>query len=972
MKRHVESSEDHHNGDAKSAELSAATLTQAPTTSSGISLRHTATSSAASSHQRDDAACKRISSTPVPFGSLSEAFGYLVFLIVFILTTSVLEESEQAFYFANRIKTAVVDQPFAIPVTLRSTSGAVLASASSGSGSSSSSSVQKSFRAIQDQTDVWAFLQGPFMDVIYGPEMDTGGDSSSTEPEATGMVLSYNRVLGGVRLRTLRVEPDSCPSLSQIPEYSSIVPYCYGSFASDIEQTRGYGPILNSDAITASICYAFAKSFFADKATTKTYSDLQICYSDCDRTCGDHFGVEKYRYVAACTQQCGIHCKCIYEQPAGFELCADPNPNGAGGAIPSAQYSYNWSSTKDTKALSSSGYTGTSYAGSGYVVDLVVDGSVAREALAKLRGDRYLDLATRALIVDVTVYNAYLQLFNIVQLVVEFPATGGSFVQFSDVVLHPFRYSSTDLGRIVLECLLVAYVAVRWKSMLQGMYRRGGVFAFLRGSVWNAITCLYLLVFTAVIAFRLYLIDQAYGTLSGHVASAIDSASLDAIPNFQSLARLCYAESVLSSVNAAFVWLKLLQYTQVSKRMCLLLRMLHRAAMDLFWFFVYFIVCICAFAQIGFLLFGLSVRQFRSLGVSTLTLLQSVAGDLDYDAMADAHHVLGPLFYIAFYLLLLLILLNVFLAILNDAYLQTISEQEEEDDDEDDRIEDEDGEEGDAQRRALDHGHDLDGDNAAMEAHLDRKVRREMEQLRKYPFSKGIVLAVRLLLIELKHTMHEFRTGRKLNLTKVDPFVSATASGADGNGRGRAAGSSRKWAMQVKKQLEKQLQKHETSRMSQELERKEAQMATLRSTIDREIAERLVVLVDSNRQKTQRMHDMEKMLGSIESLCQKLITETAYLREDSDDDASQSAPKSALSATAIAQTRNSGQRQQRPTTLGMRMSSPSSLSPAKRATVMLKPPSHAGQGQEGQRGRGGSSKRLIRKGSAEEIEEITL
>ncbi|GAB9474962.1 hypothetical protein Gpo141_00012072 [Globisporangium polare] len=996
MKRHADGKEDNDDGNDKNAELSAAAPVSAR---AAVAEDHgnalTASSTPTSTLQRDSR--KRITSSSVPFGSLSEAFGYVVFLILFIVATSVIEENEQAFYFANRIKSALVEQPFATAVTLRSTNGIVISSTTATG--ATTATVQKSFGVIQDQPDVWAFLQGPFADVIYGPEI-CSNTSNEDVPEAAGMPLSYNRVLGGVRLRTLRVKPDSCPLLSQIPEYSSIVPYCYSSFSTAMEQRDGYGPILNSGDITASTCFAFAKDFFADKATTKSYADLQICYSDCERTCGEYFGVEMFRYVAACDVQCGIHCKCIYEQPVGFtDLCPDPNPNGVGAALPIARYSFNWSSSKDTESLASNGYTGTTYSGSGYVVDLAVNGTLARSTLGKLREDRYLDLATRALVIDVTVYNAYLQLFNIVQLVVEFPATGGVFVQFSDVVLHPFRYSasnSSSLIRIVLECLLVAYVTFCWKTMLQGMYRSGGAGNYLRSSAWSVVTLLFLLVFAAVIGFRLYMIDQEYGTLSGRVANAIDSATLSTIPRFQSLARLCYAEGVLGSVNAALVWLKLLQYTQMSQRMCLLLRMLRRAAMDLFWFAVYFFVCLCGFAQIGYLLFGLSVRQFRSLGVAILSLLQAVAGDLDYGALSDAHRVLGPLFYIVFYLLLLFVLLNVFLAILNDAYLQTVTEQEEEEYQESEDVAGRFGinDQQDSQGRgALD-----DNGGEVAEELLSHHARREMAQLRKYPFSKGFSPAIRLLVADIKHRIYELRTGRKVSLTKVDPFVSGMSvqahSGVIGTTTG---GSSRKWTMQVKKQLDKQIQQHAQLRLSQELQNKDREMDVLRETIDKEISEKLVGLVESSRQKTQRMGDMEKVLGAIEQLCQKLITDTAYLRDESDNDESSArgrfsngsgGSRGSGGGDATKRRIQSPSQQQRrttTTTLGGVGSGSSALqSSTRRTTAMFKPQSLAtalrsaqGDGDEKGGSRsgsgGGSNKKLLTKrGSTEDIEEITL
>jgi hypothetical protein len=869
--------------DGKSAELSSAAPT-APRPSTPDVQTSAATADPTAQVQRDEK-IKRIARNPVPFGSLVEAVSYAVFLVLFILATTVVEENTQAFYFANRLKTALVDQSFTVPATTGTASTSTAASSFS-----DSASLPTSFTAIRDQAQMWAFLQGPFADVVYGAVDDSSDNTSTTSSGAGNVISSSNRLLGGVRLRALRVKAGSCPSLSQIPEYETVVPFCYGKFASSVEEKQGYGLILNSADIVASISYATARLFFTDLETsgvTKVYTHLQTCYSDCERICGERFGVDKFRYSSQCTAQCAVQCTCIYEEPAGIKLCTDPNPNGEGGAIPSAVHAYNWSSDAVTQAQTVRGYTDVSFPGSGYVVDLGLDGTLAREKLAKLKVDRYLDLPTRALVVDFTVYNAYLQLFNIVEIVVEFPASGGAFVQLSDAVLRLFRYSSASTERIVLEGFVVFYVVIQWWRMLKAMYRER-VKGFLTASPWNTLTALHLVVFAATIAVRLYTIDLAYGTMSGKASKVLTSATLEEIPNFQGLATVLYAESVIESINAALVWLKLLQYTTVSKRMSLLLRMLGRAARDLAWFFVCFLVCICAFAQIGLLLFGLDVRGFSSLGLAIVTLLQAVAGELDYAGMTDSHRVAGPVFYILYYLLLLLILVNVFLAILNDAYMQTITEQEEEDEELETAAND----------RVM--GWDESGDvvdaNADMSPSEERALqtaRREMEQLRKYPFSKGLSSAWRLLVADVKRVISELRHGNNgVNFTKVDPLITLPPK-TGGKWPLPTETASRKLTRHVKRQVASELLEAEDRlKVSRRVELQQSQIENLRHTVDEDVAGRLEALAESNRLKTKRMHDLERTLGSIEKLCQQLVSDTACLRVDSDEEGEKTRPSS--------------------------------------------------------------------------------
>jgi polycystin 1L2 len=83
------------------------------------------------------------------------------------------------------------------------------------------------------------------------------------------------------------------------------------------------------------------------------------------------------------------------------------------------------------------------------------------------------------------------------------------------------------------------------------------------------------------------------------------------------------------------------------------------------------------FAQMGYLAFSVDVDEFRTFGRTLLTLFRSLVGDLDYDTLYDANRVVGPIFYIAFYTLMLLVLVNVFIAILGDAH-QTIVQEDQE------------------------------------------------------------------------------------------------------------------------------------------------------------------------------------------------------------------------------------------------------------------------------------------------------
>merc|ERR1711991_815490 len=57
------------------------------------------------------------------------------------------------------------------------------------------------------------------------------------------------------------------------------------------------------------------------------------------------------------------------------------------------------------------------------------------------------------------------------------------------------------------------------------------------------------------------------------------------------------------------------------------------------------------------------------------TLLRAMLGDFDFESMQYSNRVFGPVYFIFFMVLVFFIMLSLFLAILNDAYLNVQEEQ---------------------------------------------------------------------------------------------------------------------------------------------------------------------------------------------------------------------------------------------------------------------------------------------------------
>jgi polycystin 2 len=101
---------------------------------------------------------------------------------------------------------------------------------------------------------------------------------------------------------------------------------------------------------------------------------------------------------------------------------------------------------------------------------------------------------------------------------------------------------------------------------------------------------------------------------------------------------------------------------------------LSRCAKDVAGFAVMFFIVFLAYAQIGFLVFGTQVYDFSSFQFSIYSLFRIILGDFDFEALETANYILGPIFFLTYVFFVFFVLLNMFIAIINDTYGEIKSE----------------------------------------------------------------------------------------------------------------------------------------------------------------------------------------------------------------------------------------------------------------------------------------------------------
>ncbi|XP_072051319.1 polycystin-2-like isoform X2 [Amphiura filiformis] len=369
-------------------------------------------------------------------------------------------------------------------------------------------------------------------------------------------------------------------------------------------------------------------------------------------------GVPRIRQVKVHNQSCTVHsdfednirqCYAPYSESA-----EDMDPFGK---MNGTAWTYN---TEDELDGSSHWGKMTTYGGGGFYVDLTDRRAASEAIVGDLRDNLWLDRGTRATFIDFSVYNANINLFCIVRLVVEYPATGGALPWWTFRTVKLLRYV-TAMDYFVMACegifvLFILYYTV--EEILEIKVHRLKYFK----SIWNCLDVLIILVSVVCMGFYLYRSMTVDAMIEDLLSRPDDYADFE---------YLGYWATVFNSVIAVAVflaWIKVFKYISFNKTMTQLSSTLSRCAKDVGGFTIMFLIIFLAYAQLGYLVFGTQIKDFSTIGDCIFTLFRIVLGDFDFHELEAANRVLGPAFFMTYVFVVFFVLLNMFLAIINDTY----------------------------------------------------------------------------------------------------------------------------------------------------------------------------------------------------------------------------------------------------------------------------------------------------------------
>ncbi|MBN3315646.1 PKD2 protein, partial [Atractosteus spatula] len=320
-----------------------------------------------------------------------------------------------------------------------------------------------------------------------------------------------------------------------------------------------------------------------------------------------------------------------------------------------------WIYTKEAD-LNGSSYWGliATYSGGGYYLDLSRTRAETAAQIRTLKGNLWLDRGSRAVFIDFSVYNANVNLFCIVRLVVEFPATGGAVTSWQLQTVKLNRYvSKVDYAIAACEiafCLFVLYYVVE-----EALEVRIHKLYYFR-SLWNCLDILIIALSVAAIVINIY----RTVTVNSLLKNLLEIQN--AYPNFQPLAYMQVQFNNMVAVIVFFSWIKLFKFINFNKTMSQLSSTMSRCAKDIIGFAIMFLIIFLAYAQLAYLVFGTQVNDFSTFQACIFTQFRIILGDFNFAEIEEANRILGPIYFTTFVFFIFFILLNMFLAIINDTY----------------------------------------------------------------------------------------------------------------------------------------------------------------------------------------------------------------------------------------------------------------------------------------------------------------
>ncbi|XP_043562658.1 polycystic kidney disease protein 1-like 2 [Chiloscyllium plagiosum] len=303
------------------------------------------------------------------------------------------------------------------------------------------------------------------------------------------------------------------------------------------------------------------------------------------------------------------------------------------------------------------------YRGGGFVAELGTENKTADRVINYLKENTWVDMYTRAIFVEFTVYNANVNLFCVVTLMLEMNAIGVFLGNMQMEIIRLYHYVdqnySSIIGAQVVFIIIVIYYMVKQGKLLK--QKRMKYFC----DKWNLINLAIIL--CSCSALGLYIKRAVLGNrvMNDYLKNQ------DRFVNFYGTA---ITDSSLGYVIAFLVSLatvKLWNLLRLNPKMHLITSSLQRAWSNLLGLLVILMVLLIAYSSVCYLVLGLYLSSYRTFSTAVITIIHLLLGAFNYNEVLQTYPFLGAIIISTCVIIMTFILINIFIS----ALLMSFSEE---------------------------------------------------------------------------------------------------------------------------------------------------------------------------------------------------------------------------------------------------------------------------------------------------------
>lgn len=302
------------------------------------------------------------------------------------------------------------------------------------------------------------------------------------------------------------------------------------------------------------------------------------------------------------------------------------------------------------------------YRGGGFVMDLEPDLQNSSRTLQYLYENTWFDVYTQAIFVEFTVYNANVNLFCMVTLMLETTATGA--FQFRSELQTVRLYQSTGgLHIFVMASEIIYFLFIIYYMFVQGKLMKKQKWTYFKNK-WNLLElAIIILSWSALCVF-------IKRTLLGNRDMNYYQNNKEQFVSFHETAK---ADAVLGYLIAFLVLLatvKLWHLLRLNPKLHMITATLQRAWTDISGFLVVMTIMFLAYSIASNLMYGWKLYSYRTLLDAVQTMVSLQLGIFNYEEVLNYNPVLGAFLIGSCIVFMTFVVLNLFISVILVAFTQ--------------------------------------------------------------------------------------------------------------------------------------------------------------------------------------------------------------------------------------------------------------------------------------------------------------